>query len=187
MLTRTIKTFVILVALIHPCSAEPQPFPPTRFETTLLPAGHVITVTITSKKFDRAKHEMKVDPSGASLLAGHPKIDGHWVYGVDGYSIPEEEFDKFEVVWDGKPVSIPRALYADCYTPVLCRVASNEDSIGNNQNKEKIGNMLVIGDEKGESILIIMRGYRWASDCYRVYWTICKDGHHSRFIQNFGS
>ena len=183
-----IRPLIILIALIDACLAEPQPFPPTRFETTLKPEGHVISVIITSKKFDRNKHTMKVDPSGETLLAGHPKIDDRWVHGVDGYSIPEEEFDKFEVSWDGKAVSIPRELYSDCYTPVLYQCSFlGENSLINNLNKDKIGNMQVLVNESGDSIMIIMNGYRWASACYRVFWTIRKDGHHSRFIQDFGS
>ena len=130
---------------------------------------------------------MKIDPSGETLLAGHPKIDDQVVHGVDGYSIPEEEFDKFEVSWDGKNVSIPQEMYSDCYTPVLYQSLSRENSLNNNQDKEMLGNMQVLADKSGDSIMIIMNGSRWASACYRVYWTIRRDGHHSRFIQDFGS
>lgn len=187
MLQKIHALLLVFAATAVSCLAEPAPFPPTKFHTIVERGGHVIGVTITSKKFDRAKHNLMISPDGESLLEGHPKIDGRLPHGVDGYSIPKEEIDRFEVTWDGKPVALPRELYADCYTPVLCPVATGDDWIGNNQNKEKIGNMQVLGDGSGDAVLIVMRGFRWASACYEVYWTIRRDGRHSRFMQGFGS
>ncbi|MEA3189097.1 MAG: hypothetical protein QOD99_2927, partial [Chthoniobacter sp.] len=59
--------------------------------------------------------------------------------------------------------------------------------IGNHQNKEKIGNIRVLADKNGESLLIIMNSFRWVSAPYTVYWCIRRDGITTRFVQPYGS
>jgi hypothetical protein len=185
--SNTVSVALLVSASVALCGAGSGPFPPAEFHSTIRKGGHVISITITSKKFDRTKHKMTLDPSGEQLLAGHPHVDGRKPLGVDGYSIPEDEIDRFDVVWDGKAVPVPRELYADCYTPVLSPASPHDHWIGNNLNEEKVGNIQVLGDQKGEALLVIMRSFLSASDCYEVYWTIRADGRHSRFVQDFGS
>ena len=187
MLLRNFCWLGILLSAVKPCIAEPQPFPPTKFEAAFPLNGRVVKVVITSKKFDRKKHKMVVDRSGDSLAKGHPKIDGRIPFGADGYAIPHVQIDRFEVTFDGKRVIVPRALYSDCYSPVLCLPSPKEpEGIGNNQNSEKIGNIRVVPNESANSFHIIMKSYRWVSDCYEVLWLFRPGGTHYREVHDFG-
>ena len=69
----------------------------------------------------------------------------------------------------------PRPLCRLIYSGIMSGCLGRS-RIGNNQNEEKIGNIQVLSDDKGDAILIIVGSFLWASDCYEVYRTIRRDG-----------
>lgn len=157
----------------HTVSQELPLYPP-RFERKMMINGEEVSILITRVRFDPAKHDMKIARDGGQLAEGFPRIDGRIPIGVDGYGIPEEEIDRFEVIWGGTPIEIPKSLYADIYTPIL-----NDINPAGASNLEGV---LVCSDSDRRSLLIQMRSWRWVSAPYTVWWIINRNGEQHCFI-----
>ncbi len=89
-----------------------------------------------------------------------------------------ERIDHFNVIWNGKPLHIPRTLYEDCFTPALKEVRGLWD-ISNDY-----GGILVLSGADKESILIMMQAWRAACCGYTIWWVIRKDGNHTRYLDD---
>jgi len=145
-------------------------FGPTVFQKRFqFPAN--ITVLITRKKFNPSKHK---------LDAKQYLIDGKHPFGADSPDWPDDEIDRFEVVFDGTSVNIPRAVYSDCYSVMLA-------PHGVKGAKASYGDIEVVADESGKSVMIIMSSCQCAADAYTVCWLISKNGDHRRVLEDDGS
>jgi hypothetical protein len=137
------------------------------FSATVL--GHKIEATLSSKAFDAKQHKIVVPPRGSNEGA---RIDGKRPIGTDQTADARTEFNRFEVRWDGKPVSIPASLYADCFNLNLKRKEGWWD--------EK-ATVYFLPSDDGVSLLIQMYGSDGAGS-YLASWVISRSGKHSRFI-----
>ena len=79
-------------------------------ENSISFAGNNISITITSQKFDKRKHNIKYKDSYVYL------IDGREPKGIDGY-LPTDEYKDFDITIDGKKTIIPKDAYSDLFEP----------------------------------------------------------------------
>lgn len=126
---------------------------------------------ITRKRFDPAKHK---------LDARHFLIDGKRPYGADNPEWPDDEIDRFEVSFDRVTVKVPRALYSDCHSVMLAQHGSKEA-------RDTYGDITVIADVSGNSVMITMSTWQCAADAYTVSWLISKNGDDRRVLEDDGS
>jgi len=129
------------------------------FEILRETAKHRAKVVIKTRPFDRTSRRVG---SIKKLDLPITTIDGRIALGTDG-DMPRVEIASMQLFLDGTEIPIPKKLYSDCFEP--------------NFGKEYLA--LTLSDD-GDSVLIFMAGGD-AAGGYQVYWTLRKDGHHSKF------
>lgn len=133
-----------------------------------------VEVVLESKPFIPAEHFQDVE---------NWKINGRRPIGVDGHEVnPINEIKSMTVSWGGDKIEIPAAFYNDIYSPAL-----NEAKAEPLESSEGIRIIPIhLPGREGKAIMVRMLSRRWVSAPYCVYWVICKDGNHLRFVEMLG-
>lgn len=120
-----------------------------------------ITITMKTRKFETKKHVVKIDK-------GIGYIDGKKVIGTDGGVKPFNEFELFQITWDGKLVELPDESYLPVYNPQL------SDSKGVSVTLSDHQDILLIVFECGDATRTTLS------------LTVSKDGVWHRFAKSEG-
>lgn len=119
--------------------------------------SHTARLVFRTRLFARAKH------GSTRVVRGQTMVDGRPAIGTDG-NIPGVEIDSMKFYLDGKEITIPRRLYADCFDP----------NFGDDYVTLKFG-------QGFQSVIVSMSGSDGAGG-YQAIWRLRKDGRHRRTI-----
>ena len=119
--------------------------------------SHTARLVFRTRLFARAKH------GSTRVVRGQTMVDGRPAIGTDG-NIPGAEIDSMKFYLDGKQITIPRRLYADCFDP----------KFGDGYVTLKFG-------QGFQSVIVSMSGSDGAGG-YQAIWRLRKDGRHRRTI-----
>ncbi|MFC5049665.1 hypothetical protein ACFPK9_03395 [Rubritalea spongiae] len=129
---------------------------------------NTIDIIITEENFTKENHTyLKQNGNPVS------QIDGMRPWGTEGV-LPTRELTKFQLTWDGKKMTIPKNLWADCFNLNLFPYSEPEFPEPGNYPFVKL-------TEDRQYIIFTFHGAD-ASFAYAVTWILAKDGTHSRWI-----
>jgi hypothetical protein len=131
--------------------------------------NHTAKIIFETKLFDARKH--KIGRAGDCVT-----IDGRVPLGTD-CGMPQVEIASIKFFLDGKEVSIPRNLYADCYTPPYFKEYKERGWINNYLN-------IKFSDDLENVFVFLAAGD--GAGVYDVIWVLRKDGRHTRFTESSG-
>jgi hypothetical protein len=168
-MVKSVRALAVLLGVCWPYAAVlgVEDIESVTFTATV--SEHKIEATLSSKAFDSRQHKIVLPPRGSGKSA---RIDGKPPIGTDETADARTEFSRFEVRWDGKPVSIPSSLYADCFNLNLKRKEGWWDDKGT---------IYFLPSQDGSSLLIQMHGSDGAGS-YFATWIISRSGKNQRFI-----
>ena len=120
---------------------------------------HQVRIVIRTRSFRATQHRIKMVSNQEVLQTW---IDGKLALGTDA-TLPRKEISSFRLIYDGKNVPVPTALFVDCFDP----------------NLDKDYFWVKFADD-GQSVMAFMAGSDGAGG-YQVFWILRSDGRHSRF------
>ena len=88
--------------------------------------GDRIAITVRSKAFEFSKHHVKRDSVYAEFCCD--SIDGRFPHGAMGDG-PVTEIISIDILFNEKPIRIPRFAYEDLYDPNICEEQNFERGI----------------------------------------------------------
>lgn len=145
----TFTASIISLTILTPVSAEP-----TSLMGSLNQSGNEITVQVRTKKFVKETHTIHKLKNGAYI------IDSMRPIGTS--ALPNTEIAEFKIIWNGKPVTFPKKLYADCYDIGMEGLTTELSKDGN-------------------KAILLMRGSDGAY-AYDVIWIFDKENVLDRFV-----
>ncbi len=121
--------------------------------------NHTARIVIRNESFNPSKHKIGYDERSGKNL-----VDGRVAYGAE--SVPRTQISSIEFYVDGRKISVPSRLFADCYNPNL---------------EHRYVNIRWSRDAR--SVLITMLGADGAG-AYYVVWILKRNGKHSRYFKD---
>jgi hypothetical protein len=150
------KTFLaVILTLIGFATSLAQSNGIGAFKFEKRQGSHKALVIFHTRAFEPSKHRVTKARNYQTL------IDGRWAHGTDG-NVPKIEIALVKLSLDGKDVSIPGRIYADCFEPDL-----------------NASDLVLRFGRNFRSVIITMSGSDGAGS-YEVIWRLRKNGNHSR-------
>ena len=153
------KIVASLIVLVSLTSVLAQPKRIGTFKFQKRSGAHTAKVIIHTRAFDPSNHLKTYDQK-----SGRNLIDGRVAYGAEG--TPQAEIASIRFYFDGKAMTVPKGLFADCYDP-------NFDS----------GLLKLTFSRDRQRVLVTMWGADGAG-AYGVVWVLRRNGHHSRYFRD---
>jgi len=119
---------------------------------------HTARIVIRNEPFDPSTHKIAYDDKKGKNL-----VNGRVAYGAE--ALPRTQIKSIEFYFDGRKITVPSWLYADCYNP--------------NLEKEYVSLRFTVT----YSVLVTMWGADGAG-AYGVVWVLRRSGKHSRYFKD---
>ena len=169
-------------------SDEYRDFPMT-YSQTIEDKGTKVEITIKMRKFDWTKNQVEYNTNNyegewkpATPESPHPfRVNGKPALGTDA-GVPGHEIQSFSIIWGGKKIEVPEALWRDCFQLFMW----SEEQLSDPKHEGRWGTTRAELSESGKTLMIVSLGGGGAGS-YRVTWIIPRNGTPDRFIEHLSS
>lgn len=103
-----VASVTILCSAVCSTATSTHDLADNQFSAEWMSGNHSIRIKIEAAKFVPAEHQIK-------LINGEKYIDGQRAIGIDGTGTIETEIKSFTVIWNDKPLRIPKVAYATIF------------------------------------------------------------------------